>query len=70
MAQLPDEDLKAMARFISQLKAEQGSSSAPEPPKGRSEFIDSMVKVWAPQEWKEKYQDVRDKPVQPAAEEH
>ena len=69
VAELPDEQLQAMARFISQLKAEQGSSSAPVPPKGRSEFIDSMVKVWAPKEWKEKYEDVRDKPVQPAAEE-
>jgi cytochrome c553 len=70
VAQLPDEDLKAIARFISQLKAEQGSSSAPEPPKGRSEFIDSMVRVWAPQDWKNKYEDVRDKPVQPDSEEH
>ena len=70
VAQLPDDDLKAIARFISQLKAEQGSSSAPVPPKGRSEFIDSMVKTWAPQDWKDKYEDVRDKPVKPAAEEH
>jgi cytochrome c553 len=70
VAQLPDKDLKALARFISQLKAEQGSSSAPEPPKGRSEFIDNMVKVWAPHEWKDKYEDVRDKPVKPASEEH
>lgn len=69
VAQLPDEDLKAIARFISQLKAEQGSSSAPVPPEGRSEFIDSMVKTWAPQDWKNRYEDVRDKPVKPAAEE-
>ena len=60
VAQLPDEQLRAIARFISQLKAEQGSSSAPMPPEGRSEFIDDMVKVWAPPEWKDKYHDVRD----------
>jgi cytochrome c553 len=69
VAQLSDEDLQALARFISQLKADQGSSSAPVPPEGRSEFIDSMVKVWAPKEWKEKYQDVREKPEQSTPEE-
>ena len=69
VAKLPDEDLQAVARFISQLKAEQGSSSAPVPPEGRSEFIDSMVKAWAPKEWKEKYTDVREKSATPAAEE-
>ncbi len=58
---MPDRDIQVMARFISELKAEQGSSSAPMPPDGRSEFIDSMVKAWAPPEWDEKYQDIRDK---------
>jgi len=61
VALMPDDELKAMARFISELKAEQGSSSAPMPPEGRSEFIDSMVKTWAPKEWEEKYGDVREK---------
>ena len=61
VAQLPDENLKAIAQFISELKAEQGSASAPMPPDGRSEFIDSMVKTWAPEDWKEKYSDVREK---------
>ena len=61
VANMPDEDLKAMAKFISELKSEQGSASAPVPPEGRSEFIDSMVKTWAPKEWEEKYGDVRDK---------
>jgi hypothetical protein len=28
-----------------------------------------MVKAWAPEEWREKYEDVREKPLQPAAEE-
>jgi cytochrome c553 len=61
VSQLPDEDLRALAKFISELKADQGSSSAPVPPEGRSEFIDDMVKVWAPKEWNEKYEDVRKK---------
>jgi cytochrome c553 len=64
VSRLPDDQLKAIAQFISELKAEQGSASAPVPPDGRSEFIDSMVKTWAPEEWKEKYSDVREK--QPA----
>ncbi|NOZ54398.1 MAG: cytochrome c [Gammaproteobacteria bacterium] len=59
VARLPDDELKAIAKFISQLKAERGSSSAPMPPEGRSEFIDSMVKTWAPKEWTEKYSDIR-----------
>lgn len=61
VSRLPDDELKAIARFISELKADQGSASAPVPPEGRSEFIDNMVKTWAPQEWKEKYSDVREK---------
>lgn len=61
VAKMPDEELKAMAQFISELKSEQGSASAPVPPEGRSEFIDNMVKAWAPKEWEEKYSDVRTK---------
>jgi hypothetical protein len=60
VAELPAKDRHAIAVFISELKADQGSSSAPMPPKGRSEFIDDMVKVWAPSEWKQKYHDVRE----------
>lgn len=62
VSHLPDENLKAIAMFISELKADQGSASAPVPPEGRSEFIDNMVKTWAPKDWKEKYSDVRVKP--------
>jgi len=62
VASMPDEELKAIAMFISELKSEQGSASAPMPPEGRSEFIDNMVKTWAPKEWEEKYGDIRDKP--------
>lgn len=62
VSSLPVKDRHAIAVFISQLKAEQGSSSAPEPPEGRSAFIDDMVRVWAPKAWDEKYDDIRDKP--------
>ena len=61
VARLPDKERHAIAVFISQLKAEQGSVTASMPPEGRSEFIDSMVGTWAPKEWKEKYTDIRDK---------
>lgn len=60
VARLPDQERHDIAVFISELKAEQGSVSAPMPPEGRSEFIDDMVKVWAPAEWKEKYRDIRE----------
>ena len=69
VAKMPDEDIKAMAQFISELKSEQGSASAPMPPEGRSEFIDNMVKAWAPKEWEEKYSDVRTKNKTDAASE-
>lgn len=65
VAKLPAEERHAIAVFLSELKADQGSSSAPMPPEGRSEFIDNMVRVWAPKEWAEKYQDIRDKPPAP-----
>lgn len=59
VANIPDKELEAIATFISELKSDQGSSSAPEPPEGRSDFIDNMLKDFAPNGWKEKYQDVR-----------
>ena len=61
VAKLPEKDRHAIAVFISELKAEQGSSSAPMPPEGRSEFIDSMVGAWAPPGWKDRFTDIRDK---------
>jgi len=62
VAEMPKQELHAIAVFLSELKSEQGSSSAPIPPKGESPFIDSMVKTFAPKEWKGKYRDVRDDP--------
>ncbi len=61
VAKLPKEDLLVIAAFLSQLRSDPGSTSSPVPPPGRSPFIDSMVKTWAPAEWKEKYTDVREK---------
>lgn len=59
VAELPVENLRAIAVFLSELRSEQGSPSSPVPPEGKSEFIDSMVRMWAPAEWQEKYTDVR-----------
>ena len=60
VAKIPEKQLHAIAVFLSELKADQGSSSSPVPPKGESPFIDSMVNTWAPKEWKHKYRDLRD----------
>ena len=61
VSQMPDEDLRLISIFISELKADPGSSVAKTPPPGRSEFIDAMVGSFAPKEWKEKYKDIREK---------
>lgn len=62
VADMPKEELHAIAVFLSELRSEQGSASAPMPPDGQSKFIDNMVKTFAPDDWKEKYEDVRDRP--------
>jgi len=61
IAEMPKEQIKAMAVFLSELKAVAGSSVSKTPPPERSEFIDGMVGSWAPEGWKEKYEDVRDR---------
>lgn len=58
VAELPEADLHAIAVFLSELKADQGSAVA-RSPDGRSGFVDEMVKVWAPGNWKSEYKDVR-----------
>lgn len=60
VSSLPDSDLHDMAVFVSELKADQGSSTAYEPPKGESSFIDTMLYMWTPEGWRSKYQDIRD----------
>jgi cytochrome c553 len=59
VAKLPEEDLQALTVFLSELRATQGSPDAPMPPGERSGFIDEMVKVWAPGNWKSEFHDVR-----------
>jgi len=68
VADMPPQDLHLIAVFLSELRADPGSSVAKAPPPGRSEFIDKMVGTWAPKEWKEKYRDVRDTEDQPSDE--
>lgn len=69
---MPEQDLRAIAVFLSELRAESGSPVASAPPPGDSSFIDTMVEMWTPDAWKEKYEDVRTKqpPAPPAGGEH
>lgn len=64
VASLPRDEIESIATFLSELRSDPGSPSAPEPPPGRSEFIDKMLSVFAPESWKQKYRDVRDNPPQ------
>jgi len=57
---LPDADLRAIAVFMSQLKADRGAASAFQPPKGESSFIDAMLGMWVPAGWINQFKDVRD----------
>jgi len=68
VAEMSEEKRHLMAVYLSQLISEQGSASAQMPPKGDSPFIDSMIKAWAPDSWKDKYQDIRDKDNQTVVE--
>lgn len=56
---MPDKDLDDISVFLSELKAQQGSAASKLPPIEKSGFIDSMVNMWAPESWKDKYQDIR-----------
>ncbi len=60
VAKMPEADLEAIAIFLSELRADQGASVARLPVEGRSGFIDEMVKVWAPDNWKSDYKDIRE----------
>ncbi len=60
VSNLPEEDQHSLVVFLSELRAEQGSSAARLPADARSGFIDEMVKVWAPNSWKSEYKDIRD----------
>ena len=60
VAALPDADLRSMAVFLSELKADQGSSSSFEPPEGDSSFINAMLDMWTPDGWRTQFRDIRD----------
>lgn len=60
VSSLPDNELRQMSVFLSELKSDQGSSSSFEPPKGDSSFIDAMVSMWTPQNWRTQFTDIRD----------
>ena len=61
VADMPDQDLKYIAAFLSELKSDQGSASSPIPPKGESGFIDGALKLVAPLGWQDKYSDIRER---------
>ena len=60
VAKMSASDLEAMAVFLSELRADQGASVARLPVAGKSGFIDEMVRVWAPDNWKSDYKDIRE----------
>ena len=60
VAKMPAADLDAIAVFLSELRNDQGASSARLPVGERSGFVDEMVKVWAPENWKSDYKDIRE----------
>lgn len=61
VAKLPPADLRAIAAFLSELRANPGSNASRLPPAGgESGFIDEMVRMWAPDSWKSEHKDVRE----------
>ncbi len=59
VAAMPEEKIKALTAFLSELTADVGSTSSALPPDAHDAFVDKMVKMWAPDSWKEKFKDVR-----------
>jgi hypothetical protein len=60
VSQMPEEKLRLLAVFLSDLKSDQGSSSSFKPPEGKSSFIDAMLDMWVPAGWRSQYTDIRD----------
>ena len=65
VARLPDAEQHAIAVFLSELKATQGSADARLPMPERSGFVDEMVKIWAPDNWKSERRDLREEASTP-----
>jgi hypothetical protein len=57
--QLPPDEQRAIAVFLSQLTSDRGSPSASAPPAGKSSFIDAMLDLWVPDSWRIMFSDVR-----------
>ncbi len=70
VAGLPDAEQHAIAIFLSELKATQGSADARLPMPERSGFVDEMVKIWAPDTWKSERRDLREEAASPDKERH
>ena len=69
VAKMPAADLHAIAVFLSELRADQGSAVARLPVAEKSGFVDEMVRVWAPSNWKSDYKDLREEAGSKAKEE-
>jgi len=65
VAGLPDAEQHAIAVFLSELKATQGSADGRLPMPERSGFVDEMVKIWAPDNWKSERRDLREEASSP-----
>ncbi len=61
IARMSKQERHLLAVYLSELRADAGSSVAKVPPPERSGFVDGMVKAWAPPEWSQKYEDIRDR---------
>jgi len=59
VARMSPDDQRAIAIFLSQLRTDQGGASAPMPPSGKSDFIDAMLDMWAPDSWRIAFSDIR-----------
>ncbi len=67
VAGMSEEDRRLIAIFLSELRADAGSSVAKVPPPGDSPFIDRMLNMWVPDSWREQYRDIRE--IQPVENE-
>jgi cytochrome c553 len=65
---LPASDLGAIAAFLSELKAEQGSATARRPPEESSGFVEGVASFWAPEKWKEGVEERRSKSIEADAQ--
>jgi cytochrome c553 len=61
VAKLPEDERRAIAVFLSQLRTDRGGASAEMPPQGKSSFIDAMLDMWAPDSWRIAFSDVRNR---------